>query len=238
MATEVARFGQCEADLNKFMISRGVLRSCKHQQQQQKQAFIISKQNWKLLCIFLCLETLKAENVRLKDDVTENSNENSLYQVSVGAETFGNYSSVDQARGIEWDFEAHERVFSTPQISKTGEFYALATFWDKSNTAQPAVSLYSELLPQVKIYGKSLYDGTKKTEWAEHALTAPSIGIILQIIVAEDRMEELSPIASGSLRYDGKEVLYTTYSNNDREGELYFSLDYNADGRIDKIVHQ
>ena len=38
-------------------------------QQQQKQAFIISKQNWEFLCIFLCLETLKAENVRLKDDI-------------------------------------------------------------------------------------------------------------------------------------------------------------------------
>ena len=170
--------------------------------------------------------------------LSQNSNENSLYQVAVGAETFGNYSSIDQARGIEWDFNSQERVFSTPQISKTGVFYALATFWDKSNTTQPAVSLYSELLPQVKKFGKSLYDGIKKTEWAEHPLTAPSIGIILQIIGAEDKMEELSPIASGSLRYDGKEVLYTTYSNNDREGELYFSLDYDADGRIDKIVHQ
>ena len=170
--------------------------------------------------------------------LSRNSNENSLYQVSVATETFGDYRSVDQTRSIEWNFNSHERVFSTPQISGTGELYALATLSDKSNSTQPTVSLYSELLPQLEKYRKNLRDGNKTTEWAERPLTAPSTGIILQIIGAANNMEELSPIASGSLRYDGKEVFYTTYSNNDREGELYFSLDYNADGRIDKIVHQ
>ena len=116
--------------------------------------------------------------------------------------------------------------------------YALATFSDKSNSTQPSVSLYSELLPQLEKYRKNLRDGNKTTEWAERPLTAPSTGIILQIKGAENNIEDLSAIAYGSLHYADKEILYTTYSNNDREGELHFSLDYDADGRIDKIVHQ
>ena len=170
--------------------------------------------------------------------LTRIPNESGLYQVPRSAETFGEYESIDQTGDIGWNLTSRGRGFSTPQISETGKFYAMATYLFESNTAQPILSLYSGLLPQLENYKNNWYDGLTTSEWAEHPLTAPPSGTVLRLSGAENNMEELSPIASGSLQYADKDILYTTYANNDQKGKFHFSLDYDADGRVDKVVHQ